>query len=264
VDTLEQARRAEKAALGRLYETFRRYALQEPIRCEMTGSILLEAGKPLLEYTHVDLERYSWKAMTTLGSTEQFKHFLPRLVELSLYPAIHEPGVDLTTVLAKLEYGRCETWPHTERGALLSVFEARWRGAIHEAKPDPDASVCFEATALLGDDLEPYLAEWTAHEEAVPLHHLCEFILHAAHHVRRAVRGRTLFTWVRKDSRQLARWMADDGTEKALVSRFFAASDPALAEALSSAAAELRWVRPALAECGSGAPTDRRLGNMES
>src|SRR4051794_20200880 len=43
-------------------------------------------ARPLREFTCEHLRRYAFKAMTTWGKVEDFKHFLPRIFELSSLP----------------------------------------------------------------------------------------------------------------------------------------------------------------------------------
>lgn len=55
--------------------------------------------------------------MTTWGDAHDFRHFLPRVIELLLYD--NEGGlIDLETVLRKLKYARWKTWPEEECGLI--------------------------------------------------------------------------------------------------------------------------------------------------
>ena len=60
-------------------------------------------SKQLRELEDEDLARYAFKAMTTWGDVNDYKHYLPRIFELS---AKRELLVDTFVTLGKLEYGK--------------------------------------------------------------------------------------------------------------------------------------------------------------
>ena len=98
--------------------------------------------------------------MSTLGTREDFKHFLPRLLELAADP---DPplglGLEPGGILMKLEYGECRKWPEAEQAALLDFFTASWRAALTVPGLRSPVGEWQEGIALLAADLTPFLRE---------------------------------------------------------------------------------------------------------
>ncbi len=69
-----------------------------------------------------DLVFYSMKAMTTCGTVEHFKHFLPRLFETS--DALCRGGPPLEWIGDKLKYGGWRSWSQTEVDAVRAILVA--------------------------------------------------------------------------------------------------------------------------------------------
>jgi hypothetical protein len=114
-----------------LYTTFARYPLKPTLRgCPCCVS---EADKsrlhvaPLRELTSEDLSRYAWKAMSTFGDEEDFKHFLPRMLELM---ALGDSPVDDDLLLHKLEYAKWRTWPAEEVQAVEAFLLEWWQSSL--------------------------------------------------------------------------------------------------------------------------------------
>jgi len=81
-------------------------------------------AKDLRRLTKDDLGRYSGKAMTTWGNANDFKHFLPRIYELT---AEFEAPCEEFVVFNKLEYGKWRTWPAVETEALERYLIVLWQ-----------------------------------------------------------------------------------------------------------------------------------------
>lgn len=70
-----------------------------------------------------DLSRYAFKAMTTWGDTDDFKHYLPRIFELL---STTDFIVDTFVVLGKLDYGKWTTWATEEQKVIKDFLLAWW------------------------------------------------------------------------------------------------------------------------------------------
>ena len=81
----------------------------------------------------VQLERFAFKALTTWGSLEDLKHFLPRMLEL----LPHDLGtrVDAPILLGKLARGAWSSWPAEEVIALRRYLDALWGWLLQERSP---------------------------------------------------------------------------------------------------------------------------------
>jgi len=77
-------------------------------------------ARPLRELSADDLDRYAWKAVTTMGTADDLTYFLPRLLELLVDDTL---GAETEAVLAKLEYVY-DTWPLARQRAVDDLIEA--------------------------------------------------------------------------------------------------------------------------------------------
>ena len=118
-----------------LYRVFARYphgALDGCPCCTSREETLAITRVPLAALRHDDLETLARKAMTTLGDEDDYRHFLPRIMELSLEPSPHL-GFDHFVIGGKLDYAKWKTWPEDERAAIqkwtLALFRASLDGA---------------------------------------------------------------------------------------------------------------------------------------
>jgi hypothetical protein len=235
-------------AVEELYTAFAAYPLRDYIPgCEHCVDITLEVplhANPLRLLSADDLNLYAFKAMTTWGELEDFKHFLPRLLEL----AASDHQFDHDYVAYKLDYARWQSWPQEERHAIVRYLLALWR-VVLSAYPSPlrhlPAGDWLEWLAALGLDLTIYLATWRADTRLPATRHLVALIgdmVHGRDFARPL--GMSSTTGERETVRVLA-WLNDDATKARLEAAFFATEDRALATELSDAVAQLDWM-PAL------------------
>jgi len=82
-------------------------------------------GTPLRDLSYEALEPYAFKAMTTWGDASDYKHFLPRILELATTPEgqVHL-GFDLGVIARKVKMAGWDTWDAGERAAVLAYFES--------------------------------------------------------------------------------------------------------------------------------------------
>jgi hypothetical protein len=116
-----------------------------------------------------ELTRYAFKALTTWGDKDDFRHFLPRIFEL-----ISVDGGSWTlpqTVFGKLAYGRWGTWPSEERQTITTFFEALWSNVLDHFPHPFSAEGCLCCIAQATDDMTHYLSRW----------HIAESLTHAKH-----------------------------------------------------------------------------------
>ena len=107
-------------AIQDLYRVFKPYQVRRhPEGCPCCVSDADKRrlfSKPLTELSPEDLGRFAWKVLTTWGTVEDLKHFLPRLLELV---ALDECTPFETEVLfGKLRLGGWTAWPDSQRESL--------------------------------------------------------------------------------------------------------------------------------------------------
>ena len=126
--------------IEKLYQVFQIYPLNPAIHKCDCGCIPEDEGskiysKPLRKLTEDDLNFYSTKAMTTWGDLEDYKHFLPRILELFAVDKNND-GLDLDEIINKLKYGNWETWPIDERQAIIQIIRSTWLNYVNQKKSE--------------------------------------------------------------------------------------------------------------------------------
>lgn len=119
------------AAIANLYATFAQY----PLRATMEGCpccVFAEdqaklSAKALKVLETEDISHYAWKAMSTWGDVEDFKHFLPRLLELIATTGI---AYGSSVVLRKLAYAKWDEWTPVEKEAICSFLLSWWTDLV--------------------------------------------------------------------------------------------------------------------------------------
>jgi len=112
-----------------LYAMFDGYPLRKHVEgcpcCVGREEATRLAWVPLRALSPGDLGRYAFKAMTTWGDVTEFKHFLPRILELAVTEeGASFPGLDLELIGHKLELAGWYEWPLNERDAVLDHLRA--------------------------------------------------------------------------------------------------------------------------------------------
>jgi hypothetical protein len=164
---------AVRTAIERLYAVFARYPLRKHLigcpHCFSERDDRALHSAPLREMPEEKLTMFSWKTMTTWGDVRDFKHFFPRLCELST------ASDDLThfgiwLFKRKLDLASYAAWPEDERDAFGAFLLAWWRALLRRGEAigevdvrllfaaDADAAVSLHTLAAYVDDLRPFLA----------------------------------------------------------------------------------------------------------
>lgn len=150
-------------AIQGLYETFRSYRVEFPLQacecCVTDGDQRRIAAAPLADLSEFDIGRYVYKAVTTFGTVQDFKHFLPRILELQALDPNFRVGGEI--VAGKL---RCAGWPkwrQDEVDAVDRFLRAFWRHVLEtpESTRLIDEALCM--VALLAGGLVDYLDCWS-------------------------------------------------------------------------------------------------------
>jgi len=148
-----------KIAIEKLYTTFSIYPFQSTMEgcpcCVSDSDKEKIHSKQLEELNEDDLSRYAFKAMSTWGDTNDFKHYLPRIFELL---STTDFIVDTFVVLGKLEYGKWQTWSDNEKNTITQFLLA-WFADIIKHKSYFDKEAFIEIKKLIGD-IDQLLDRW--------------------------------------------------------------------------------------------------------
>ena len=168
-------------SIANLYSCFSKYKLREKIEactcgCISADDLALLYSKPLHELSDEDLNKYSFKALTTWGDEDDFRHFLPRLFEIQAIATF--ALTDTETLFSKLKYGNWELWDTEEQKKIQEYFFALWKYFLTENKPEDlsysETYICAFSQAV--DDPSPFLDMWLDLEDKVAYEHLKLFI----------------------------------------------------------------------------------------
>ncbi|MFC3980057.1 hypothetical protein [Streptosporangium jomthongense] len=126
---------------------------------------------PLRRLTASVLGPYANNAMSTWGEEGEFKHFLPRLLELLV---MEELNGFLYADITMMRIGNAwKSWRRPEREAIVAVCDAWWRHTLNHYPRGVDVMMMIEALADdLGLDLAPYLAEWESNSTEAAARHM--------------------------------------------------------------------------------------------
>lgn len=197
-----------------LYTVFVRYALDphmegSPSYAELAKWNQILAAQPLRNLSKDDLSIFYFKAMSTWGKVEDFKHFLPRIFELlTTFPHDWEVWV----AFDKLNYGGWQTWSKQEQEAIRQYLLAFWQELL-----DTDsgkATACFQdyfpALAHVYFDFEHMLHLWLASTSESSARHLVNFVYYNAESLLRKkilpglyaseVKGKSFYQWLTSEA----------------------------------------------------------------
>ncbi|MFM2421527.1 MAG: hypothetical protein RL291_57 [Pseudomonadota bacterium] len=148
-------------AVERLYATFAGYRLEQPIPgcacCVFPEDQAPLVSAPLRAMSSDALEKFARKSISTWGGVEDYKHFLPRLLELEA----RGPADATTSVAAKLIYASWRTWPAAEQGAIAAYYQSLAASLLSQTAPERPLSDVLEDAVTLGIDMTAFLDAWT-------------------------------------------------------------------------------------------------------
>jgi len=208
-------------AIQYLYATFARCPRPAKIDycqcgCTKPTEILPLLAVPLDELRFEDLASYSVSAMTTQGSVEDFKYFLPRLLAGI---AQERYGFNPEMLFGKLRYARWRTWEEEEINAVRRFLTAMWRVGILTFPLEQAFPAFFEMETLIasvastGEDLQPYLYFWDQATVQEADQHLIQFVTQFG---RDFESGRTLgfgfWEELQEPAKTLRRWILQPET----------------------------------------------------
>ncbi len=235
-------------AIEKLYATFAHYRIGDDFAgcycCVGRDDSEKLAASPLRKLTFDDLERYSRKAMSTWGNVWHFKHFLPRLLELSIDH--RDDFLDLAILFGKLKYAQFDSWPEYERVAVNQFFDEYWEYQLDDPivgafQDTIDTVLCSLANAL--SSVQRFLDAWIANRTDNAKRQLAAFILNNDDTLLEKRRlSNSFWDTAGQPHTEVVNWLQSD-----VVYRFFeGADDPVLVEDFAYAWPQLIAIRSSL------------------
>ncbi|MEO6060387.1 MAG: hypothetical protein ABIQ99_00440 [Thermoflexales bacterium] len=210
-----------KDAIEQLYAVFFGYPLLEHIdgcsHCVFDRDHALIHSVPLRALSDHDLGKYAAKAMTTWGDSRDFRHFLPRLMELHAQSTLDPTNDEIT--FGKLRYADWHTWPTLEQDAIRAYSMSLWLEVL-DARPVDEDSFISDAYSYLcvfscaDEDLEPYLAVWADRDLTFRRDHFDAIVEWFGESIQRPGPLAGGF-WNLKPSNQVRQWLMREETWQA-------------------------------------------------
>lgn len=177
-----KAMEALDKAIAGLYGIFKSYRIKPSFsgcaHCVSPKDSEYLCSTELSQLSPTDLDTYAFKAMTTWGEVNDFKHFLPRLFELV---ATEDTNClsSLEVLFGKLAYARWNDWPTGERRAVRSYLEAYWNTCLAKDvlctdDDSIDSSLCAISCAC--ESIDDFLVVWASQNDATAIRQLGQFI----------------------------------------------------------------------------------------
>jgi hypothetical protein len=149
--------------INQLYEVFSVYKNwnRENIcsDCLTQDDLEVLASKNLEDLSEIDLQEFARSVLLTVGNRDDFRHFLPRMFELSTLVA--EPSAwPYSDLVGRLEFAEWRSWPKKEQEAIEKFLRAWWEATISSYPSQVAVSTILRALAEIYSDLIPFLNYW--------------------------------------------------------------------------------------------------------
>jgi hypothetical protein len=204
--------------IEKLYDEFRPYRLGTAIdgceHCLTAGMSDELIATPLRELTEEQLSLFSLKAMTTWGTEQDFKHFLPRLLELAYIDPLEMNWLE--ALFGKLKLAGWEDWSARERQAIESYLSHWWTATLARPRQyqfDEIAGLVLCAIGRTGIKIQPFLDQWIQDDSQAALDRLCIFV-HFNYDALRKSRPRLSSAFESPESEAVVAWLQSDVKER--------------------------------------------------
>lgn len=147
------------SALDNLYRTFARYSKPRQIvgceHCIGEKEIARLLSKPIKELSGDELSSYSSSVFMTVGSVDDFKYFLPRILKLSISAQFSWPDPEI--VFKSIKLGEFANWEEVEKNAIEILIDEKIGELIVGNADGYDVDQWICAIENLIDDVAKYL-----------------------------------------------------------------------------------------------------------
>lgn len=177
--------------------------------------------------------------MTTWGTEEDFKHFLPRLAELYADGSLAEFSDD-AMFGSKLKYAKWLTWPVREINAVRLFLSAWFSLCLQSAPKERGTEPCLTSIALAEDEIGSYLKAWKKTGGTMAARQFEAFVFSNA---RRLNKNRELGIWWQEtgaNQESVVAWMLSTAWADRLKAEAVAHANEPWAERMMQTA---EWIR---------------------
>lgn len=226
-----------KNSVEKLYETFEKYhSGPNMIGSSNYGKELdtwnrLIFKKPLRELDEDDLSRFTGKVITTWGNTNDYKHFLPRIFELT---AELKTPYEIWIAFDKLNLAEWYNWSENEQKVIHEFMIELWENIVNDysEKAEWEFKDYFSAIANFYPKFSDLLNIWTESESRAGIKHLSHFVVdeQTALFDRKKISG---FHDQKKNAEELINWILSDKTLDKIQRKYFKFETDKISEKIS-------------------------------
>ena len=152
-----------RLAITKLYAVFARYSRPQSMHAAEKHDVKKVMARlmaaPLRDLAAENLGAYAASALYTIGDLGEYKHFLPRILDLSL-TSTGWIGLDPEVIANKLNYTKWQQWPSDEKTAIQGAFKAGWRSSRNVSPDIREADSMLYACSAIGENIAPLLSDW--------------------------------------------------------------------------------------------------------
>ena len=225
-----------KNSISDLYETFEKYRSGPA----MSGSPLYSDlakwnedifSKSLAELNEDDLSRFVGKSITTWGNENDYKHFLPRIFELT---AEFRTPYEIWIAFGKLEYGEWHTWPENEQKVIHEFMLALWQNIVNDnsEKAEWEFKDYFSSIAHFYPNFSDLINIWWESDSKASIKHLADFLIdeQTAIFDRKKISG---FYDKKENTEEFIAWVLSDRILEKMQQKYFEYEKESFSEKIS-------------------------------
>lgn len=167
-------------SIENLYDTFAKYqGLSKLEGSQMYDELenwkLQLISKRLRDLNEDDLSRFAGKVMLTWGDENDYRFYLPRILELT---AEYKTPYDIWTLYSRLEDANWKTWGITEQTAINDFTFELWNNLLNDNSEEAEREFkdYFHAIAYYYTDFSKILEAWETSNSFTSIKHLSNYI----------------------------------------------------------------------------------------
>jgi hypothetical protein len=225
-----------KKSIEILYEIFAKY---EGLS-KLEGSPLYEdletwkkqlRSKKLRELSEDDLSMFVGKAILTWGDKNDYRFYLPRILELT---AELKTPFDIWTLYSRLENADWKTWNADEQTAINNFTIEMWNNLLidNSEKAEWEFKDYFHSIANFYPDFTEILKVWESNNSFASIKHLTNYILEERQHIF----DKNYIDSIEKNTKnikQFKNWLTSNNIIKKIEKTFYDNESKEIAERLS-------------------------------
>lgn len=176
-----------KISIEKLYDIFAKYQGLS----KLEGSPLYDdletwnkqlRSKKLRELTDDDLSLFAGKVILTWGDENDYRFYLPRILELT---AELKTPYDIWTLYSRLEDANWKTWNDDEQTAISDFTIELWNNLLtdNSEKAEWEFKDYFHSIAYFYPDFSEILKVWETNDSFASIKHLTNYIFEERQHL---------------------------------------------------------------------------------